>query len=102
VRLFLDLLQTLGIPRDRVVFAMNRYDRRIAITPERVGENLRQPVAAVIPMDERTVIPAVNRGVPFMLDNRSQPAARGIYSLAEAVRGCLNAIEVEAEVVLRR
>ncbi len=92
-RLFLDLLQTMGIDRERIVFTMNRYDKRIAITPERVGENLKQTVKAVIPLDERVVIPAVNRGIPFMLDNKSQPAAKGIYGLAEAVRAQLAALE---------
>jgi len=94
-RLFLDLLQTIGIDRERIVFCMNRYDKRIAITPERVGDNLKQPVAAVIPMDERSVVPAVNRGVPFILDNKSQPAARGILSLAENVRETLAALELK-------
>lgn len=88
-RLFLDLLQTLGIPLDKVTFVMNRYDKRIAITPERVAENLKQEIVAVIPLDERTVITAVNRGVPFMLDNKTQPAARGIYTLAESLRARL-------------
>ena len=92
-RLFLDLSQTMGVMRERFVFTMNRFDKRIAITPERVSENLKQEVKAVIPLDERTVIPAVNRGVPFMLDNRSQPVARGIFSLAEAVRAQLLALE---------
>lgn len=85
-RLFLDVLQTLGVNRDRIVFAMNRFDKRIPITAERVGENLKQEIAATIPLDERAAIPAVNRGVPFMLDNKTQPIARGIYSLAEVVR----------------
>ena len=91
-RLFLDLLQTMGIERERVVFTMNRYDKRIAITPERVGDNLKQPVVAVVPLDARVVVPAVNRGVPFILDNKTQPAARGILSLAESVRGALAAL----------
>ena len=73
---------------------MNRYDKRIAITPERVGDNLKQSVAAVIPMDERVVVPAVNRGVPFILDNKTQPSARGILSLAESVREALAASEL--------
>jgi len=94
-RLFLDLLQTMGVERERIVFALNRYDKRIAITPERIGENLKQQVKAVIPLDERVVIPAVNRGVPFMLDNKTQPVARGVFSLAEAVRAQLSAIESE-------
>src|SRR5512138_322749 len=53
-RLFLDLLQTLGIERDRIVFVMNRYDKRINITPDRVTENLKQEVALSIPLDEAT------------------------------------------------
>lgn len=92
-RLFLDLSQTLGIERDRILFAMNRYDKRINITPERVAENLKQEVAAVIPLDEATVMKAVNRGVPFVLDSKNQPATRGIFSLAENVRARIAAQE---------
>lgn len=88
-RLFLDLLMTLNIPSEKIAFVMNKFDKRIAISAEKVGENLKQEVVAVIPLDERTVIPAVNRGVPFMLDNKTQPAARGIYTLAEALRAKL-------------
>ena len=68
---------------------MNKFDKRIAITAEKIGENLKQEVLAVIPLDERTVIPAVNRGVPFMLDNKTQPVSRGLYTLAEALRARL-------------
>ena len=92
-RLFLDVSATMGVERERIIFTMNRFDKRIAITPERISENLKQEVKAVIPLDERAVIPAVNRGVPFMLDNRSQPAARGILALAEAVRAQLSVFE---------
>jgi pilus assembly protein CpaE len=101
-RLFLDLLQTMGVDKQRILFVMNRFDKRIAITPDRVGENLKQEVAAVIPMDEKVVIPSVNRGIPFMLDNKAQPVARGIFALAESVRGRLIAIEAESEIVGRR
>lgn len=96
-RLFLDLLQNLRIDRNRIAFVMNRFDKRIAITAERVGENLKQEVAAILPLDERVVIPAVNRGVPFMVDNKSQPVARGIFGLAESVRGRLASLELEVD-----
>jgi pilus assembly protein CpaE len=92
-RLFLDLMLTLGVPQTKVAFVMNRFDKRITITPEKVGENLKQEVVAVIPLDERVVIPSVNRGIPFMLDNKTQPAARGIFTLAEALRARLTAQE---------
>jgi pilus assembly protein CpaE len=94
-RLFLDLLNTLGISRDRICFVMNKYDKRIAITPEKVGENLKQEVGAVVPLDERIVIPAVNRGVPFVLDQKAQPVARAVYILAETVRSRLTKTEAE-------
>jgi pilus assembly protein CpaE len=85
-RLFLDLLSTLSIPAEKVALVLNKYDKRIAILPERIGENLKQGVVAVVPLDEKTVISSVNRGVPFMLDNKTQPAARGVYTLVEALR----------------
>jgi pilus assembly protein CpaE len=96
-RLFLDLLQTLGIERGRVLFVMNRYDKRINITPDRVAENLKQEVVSVIPLDEQTATKAVNRGVPFVLDSKNQPAARGIFSLAESVRARVAAQETADE-----
>jgi pilus assembly protein CpaE len=96
-RLFLDLLQTLGIERDRVLFIMNRYDKRINITPDRVTENLKQEIVSVIPFDEQTTTKAVNRGIPFVLDSKNQPAARGVFSLAESVRARVAAQEAAAE-----
>jgi pilus assembly protein CpaE len=96
-RLFLDLLQTMGIDRERILFVMNRYDKRINITPERVAENLKQEVASVVPLDEQVVTKAVNRGVPFVLDNKNQPATRGIFSLAEGVRARVAALESSGE-----
>ncbi|HNA88206.1 MAG TPA: response regulator [Anaerolineales bacterium] len=92
-RLILDLLKTMGINKDRVVFAMNRYDKRIAITPERVSENLKHEISATIPLDDKIAITAVNRGIPFMLDNKSQLIGKGILSLAEAVRARLSILE---------
>jgi pilus assembly protein CpaE len=96
-RLFLDLMQTLKIDRSRVAFVMNKFDKRIAITAERVSENLKQEVAAILPLEERVVIPAVNRGVPFMIDNKTQQVARGILGLAESVRARVAALELEIE-----
>ena len=95
-RLFLDLLSTLGVSRERICFAMNKYDKRIAITPEKVAENLKEEVGAVIPLDDRVVIPSVNRGVPFVLDQKAQPVSRALYMLAEVVRSRLAKSEPEA------
>ena len=85
-RLFLDLLDALGIDRNRVVFVMNHFDKRIGITPERISENFKHEISAVIPFDEKIVVPSVNRGVPLILGDKSKPVAKAILSMAEALR----------------
>ena len=82
---FLSLADASGIGRERIIFVMNRYDKRISISPERIGESLKQPIVVAIPFEERAVNYSVNRGIPFMIDNRSIPAAKAILSLAESI-----------------
>ena len=96
-RLFLDLVSSMGVNRERIIFTMNRYDKRIGITPEKIGENLKVEVAVIVPLDEKSVIPSVNRGVPFILGNKTQPASKGILSLAESVRTRIASVETETE-----
>jgi len=85
-RLFLDLIDILEIERSQIIFAMNRHDKRIGISPEAIGENLKQKIVAVLPFDEKVVVPSVNRGVPFVINSKSKPISKAIFELAEAVR----------------
>jgi len=101
-RLFLDLLNTIGVQRSRICFIVNKLDKRIGITPEKIGENLKQPVEALIPLDEKIVIPSVNRGVPFVLDNKAQPCAKAVFSLAEIIRIRLAKMETGDEKPARK
>ena len=86
VSLFLSLADASGINRQKIIFIMNKFDRRYSITPEKVGENLKQEVVLSIPFDEKVAINAVNRGIPFLIDNRTQPISKAILSLAETVK----------------
>lgn len=83
---FLTLADASGIAREKILFIMNRYDKRIAISPERVGESLKQSVLVAIPFEERITTSAMNRGVPFMVDNKLAPAGKAISSLIEVIR----------------
>jgi len=65
---------------------MNRFDKRITITPEKVGESLRQPIVGVIPFDDKTVINSINRGVPFVHENPALPVSKSILDLAALVQ----------------
>jgi pilus assembly protein CpaE len=93
-RLFLDVADAAGMDRRRFLFVMNRFDKRIGITPEKVGENLKQEVAAVIPLEERVIV-SVNRGIPMILVDKSRPISRSILSLTELVRQRLTEVEAQ-------
>jgi pilus assembly protein CpaE len=97
-RSFLDLAPALGIAKENIVFVMNKYDKRINITPERIGESFKKEITSVIPLDSSSAIPAMNRGVPFMMDGKakSQPAGRAILALAEAVRQRIAQLDEQA------
>lgn len=94
-RLFLDLTHSFGWDDNNILLTINRYDKRIGIQPDRVAANLKLPLSAVIPLDEKTVIPSVNQGVPFVSTQKTQPASRGIFGLAEKVRTRINELSAE-------
>jgi pilus assembly protein CpaE len=96
-RLFLDLSDILKIQRSRLLFVMNSYDKRIGITPEKVGESFKHEIVAVLPFDDRVVVPSINRGVPFMLGDRSRPLARSYLGLAEVVRHRISDLSGDGE-----
>jgi pilus assembly protein CpaE len=93
IRLFLDLVEVLEYERAKIIFTLNRYDKRIAITPEAIGDNLKIDVASILPLDEKVVVPSVNRGVPFVISDKSKPISRAVMTLAEKVRQKLSEIE---------
>ena len=97
-RLFLDEIDALGFERKRIIFVMNKFDKRIGITPEKVSENLKQEIAAVIPFEERVIV-SINRGIPFLLVDKSRPLSRSILSLAEVVKKRISELESETETV---
>ncbi len=80
--LFLSLAYETGL-RERITFVMNRYDKRITITPEKIGESLRTPVEYIIPFEEKIVTNSINRGLPFVEENETYPISKAVMSLAE-------------------
>jgi pilus assembly protein CpaE len=86
IRLFFDLTDALGYPREQAILVMNRFDKRRNVTPDRVSEIAKSPVVATLPLEEKFVIPAMDRGVPFLIQNQSHPVSRGIYDLAKGIK----------------
>ncbi len=94
--LFLSLASASNI-RDRVLFVMNRFDKRLKITPEKVGESLHQEIVATIPLDEKVIPNSINRGVPFVLENKTYPTSKSIIGLAELIQSRIQTLESSEE-----
>ncbi|MGB8252259.1 MAG: response regulator [Anaerolineaceae bacterium] len=88
-KIFLNLVDSLNISKEKILFVLNKSDRRIPITPEKVSESLKHDVKLEIPFDDRTVINSVNRGLPFVLDPKPQPIIRNLVQLADTIKSIL-------------
>jgi len=97
-RLFLDVADAFGIDRKRIVFVLNKFDKRIGITAEKISNNLKQEILAVIPYEERVIV-SVNKGIPFLLADKSRPISRSILNLAEVIRQRVLEQEVHTDTV---
>lgn len=84
--LFLSLADGLRINRKRIMLVINRFDKRIGIMPEKISENFKQEIAAVVPFEDHVVVPSINRGVPFVLAERTKPVSKSILALAESIK----------------
>jgi pilus assembly protein CpaE len=88
------LVDTLGVNKQKILLVMNRFDKNVAISPEKVGHNLGHKIASVIIEDKEIVVPGVNRGVPFMLgEGKSKDVGKGILELVGKVRERITQIE---------
>jgi pilus assembly protein CpaE len=93
-RMMLTLLINLGIDKQKILLVMSRFDKQLAITPEKVGHNLGHKVAAVLPEDREIVVPAVNRGIPFMMgEGRTKEIGKSILELVGKIRERLSKLE---------
>jgi len=95
-RMMLTLLTNLGIDKQKIILVMSRFDKQLAITPEKVGHNLGHKVAAVLPEDREIVVPAVNRGIPFMMgEGKTKEIGKSILELVGKIRERLSKLEEE-------
>jgi len=83
---FLQLADASEIKRNRILFIMNKVDKNSSFSPERVGERLRQEVVIAIPNDEKIVSNSINRGIPFVAENKTLPISKAVLQLADLVR----------------
>jgi pilus assembly protein CpaE len=94
---FLSLSDQSGINRKRILFVLNRFDKRIAISPERISESLKQTVDGVVPYEERIVTTSINRGVPFIIENKNTLISKSIYAISDKIKEKIS-VQIEEKV----
>lgn len=84
--LLLNLADATGIDRQRILFVMNHFDKRLGISPDRIGESLKQDIVLTIPYDERLAVNAsVNKGIPLMVDCKTHPFCKSVNLLGTKI-----------------
>ena len=87
IRLFLEVAEQLGYSQDKVRLVLNRADSSLGIRVADVEHSIGRRVDHTIVSDGRSVVYALNRGVPFFLSNREAQVSQDVLRLASAVVG---------------
>jgi pilus assembly protein CpaE len=87
MRLFLEVAQQLGYESGKVRLVLNRADSALGIRVADVEHSIGRKVDETIVSDGRSVVYALNRGVPFFLSNREAQVSQDILRLARSVVG---------------
>jgi len=96
VRVFMEIVEKLGYTEDKVQLVANRNDSSGGIKASDVEASLGRKIPHTIVSDGRTLVLAVNRGVPFVISHRDSQVAKDIFTLAGKLSGAAEAAAVPA------
>jgi pilus assembly protein CpaE len=81
-KLFFEVTEALEYERSRIMFVLNKTDKRINIRAEDIEANIKYKIEGQLPLDERSVTTAVNQGVPFVLGNKNSLLSQATNQLS--------------------
>jgi pilus assembly protein CpaE len=85
MRQFLALADQLGYPDDKVQLLLNRADSGYGIRQQDVATSVGRKISHSVVSDGRTVVYALNRGVPFVVTARHTRVSEDVVQIARAV-----------------
>lgn len=87
-KLLLDLLYKLKIPKEKIKVILNRAFKAMGLEPSRVEKSLQYSISHFIPSEGDIVIPSINRGIPFVLqDLGGTPIYMSIEKICKRIVG---------------
>ena len=87
MRLFLEVADQLGYPGEKIQLVLNRADSALGIRVADVEHSIGRKIDHTIVSDGRSVVYALNRGVPFFTSNREAQVSQDILRLARSLTG---------------
>lgn len=100
-KLFFEVAEALEYDRSRVMFVLNKADRRINIRAEDIETNIKYKIEGQLPLDERVVTTAVNQGVPYVLGDKNSLLTQATLNLANHLARALSPAAEEADTPVR-
>ena len=87
MRLFLEVADQLGYSPNKIELVLNRADSALGIRVADVEHSIGRKVDHTVVSDGRSVVYALNRGVPFFISNREAQVSQDILRLARTLLG---------------
>ena len=78
---------SLGVPRERVLLVVNRYNEKDAVQLRDIQETVSPPSIALLPNDFRAVSESLNVGVPVMEFDKNAAITEALQQLATTLEG---------------
>ncbi len=82
-KLFFEVTEALEYERERIMFILNKVDKRINIRAEDIEANIKYKIEGQLPFDERTVTTSVNQGIPYVLGNKTSLLSQATIALSK-------------------
>ena len=87
IRLFLEVAEQLGYAGDKLQLVLNRADSAYGIRVADVENSIGRKIDHTVVSDGRTVVYALNRGVPFVWSNKQAQVSEDVLAIARAIAG---------------
>ena len=83
----LHVMKTLNYRDDKISLILNRYHRNFGINVSDLEKTTEKKISHIVPEDSRTIIDAVNKGKPFVLNNPGRSVTKSIYNIVDEIMG---------------
>lgn len=102
VKLCLEIMESLHYSKEKIKLVLNRDSSEGSIQASEVEESLRYTFSAILPSDGKTVVGAVNRGIPFVVSHPETLVAQSVFQLVKMISNVELPAQIEQKGMVHR